>query len=1092
MLRRLPLSLPVLLLSLVFVALGPPRRAEADTVALDGNFGFVPEFLQWCLACPAVGWYLTPAADLPLTGFQTKFRGLFQAGAEDRSVTFEVLTERRDVPGASLLASASFDSGAARDTWSGVNFPKPLLLEAGKTYFLGFRNVQGLGTNVTQNPAATVLPPGLYLDTDGVNDGSYSVYAGAATPAALGAPLLRLFRATDVDADLLLDPEDNCPTVANAGQADANADGVGDACADVSVPREPNETPAQATPVPCGFTSSGAAISPLGDLDYYRFEAAAGTIVAVDLDAQIEGSSLDSEMGLFGPDGTRLTFSAGNPAPGEDFGDDSYFQAVLPTGGTWSVGVSSFPDRDVNGGDFFTSGPYTLRLTCSPPDPYEPNDTLPTASDLPCPGATTNAQIAPASDVDVYRIPAASGSRIVVDVDSDGIDSRVTLRSSSGSTVAFNDDGQAPGEPVSKDSYLSYDVPAPGTYTVAVESFLSAGPYTLTVSCGSSDPNEPNGSLATAAPLSCNSATASGTQLNPVGDVDFFQVTLPERTTIALDLDPAGRFRPNLEDSTLGLFDAAGKVAWLSDDGRGKNEDPSLTTVYIQDSFLLQTLPAGTHRFAVSSWDDYDFDGVSDSGAEPLGGGEYVLDLRCTALPPNPIPGVPWRDADDGAGGNDDAYGEHELPFVFPYKGRSITRIASNSNGVLELLEAGEECKICDRPRARDYAVATKSDLVYGADGDLVTGILLRNGPDRFRSTWIGSAYGESFAADTTIFEVSLHKDGRVRWKFFRMDAKAAKTGLFAGLHDGVTGVALGIPGGIQSLSGAAHRAFEYVPGAASIVEIPWDANETELDVADDAGLELALPFTMPFSGRQIQKIHLNTNGLVELMQAGESCAECSDPNTHALGHHATEALDAIFAANDDLVGGAIVRSSPRRVEIDWIAHTKSDGTLDENGLAFGVTLTPGGDLQWRFSDMPWNGFSGDLFSGLYDGVAGKAYEVETRSQTLYASPQWKAFARGTDGDGDGIPNAFDNCSAFANPSQRDTDGDFVGNDCDGDFNQDGLTNFSDLARLRQVFFGTDPHADLDGSGVVNFADLARFRGLFLKPPGPSGQVPAD
>lgn len=99
--------------------------------------------------------------------------------------------------------------------------------------------------------------------------------------------------------------------------------------------------------------------------------------------------------------------------------------------------------------------------------------------------------------------------------------------------------------------------------------------------------------------------------------------------------------------------------------------------------------------------------------------------------------------------------------------------------------------------------------------------------------------------------------------------------------------------------------------------------------------------------------------------------------------------------------------------------------------------------------------------------------------------------ASAVDTDKDGIEDPVDNCVNVANASQTDSDGDQFGNACDGDLDGDGIVNFSDLARMRIVFFQRDPDADLNGDGVVNFADLAMLRALFFKPPGPSGLLPA-
>ncbi|MFK8013918.1 MAG: hypothetical protein AB8G17_00580 [Gammaproteobacteria bacterium] len=90
------------------------------------------------------------------------------------------------------------------------------------------------------------------------------------------------------------------------------------------------------------------------------------------------------------------------------------------------------------------------------------------------------------------------------------------------------------------------------------------------------------------------------------------------------------------------------------------------------------------------------------------------------------------------------------------------------------------------------------------------------------------------------------------------------------------------------------------------------------------------------------------------------------------------------------------------------------------------------------------------------------------------------------DSDGDGVPDACDNCTVVANALQEDSDNDGFGNQCDADFNQDCVVNVQDLGFLRSVFFTNDPDADLNSDGVVNIIDLGVLRTLFFMPPGPS------
>jgi len=100
------------------------------------------------------------------------------------------------------------------------------------------------------------------------------------------------------------------------------------------------------------------------------------------------------------------------------------------------------------------------------------------------------------------------------------------------------------------------------------------------------------------------------------------------------------------------------------------------------------------------------------------------------------------------------------------------------------------------------------------------------------------------------------------------------------------------------------------------------------------------------------------------------------------------------------------------------------------------------------------------------------------------------------DRDGDGVPDVADNCIDEPNGPllpdaggnvQLDADRDGYGNACDADFNEDGIVNFVDLARMKSAFLSGNPVADLNGDRAVNFGDLAIMKRFFFQKPGPSG-----
>jgi len=145
-----------------------------------------------------------------------------------------------------------------------------------------------------------------------------------------------------------------------------------------------------------------------------------------------------------------------------------------------------------------------------------------------------------------------------------------------------------------------------------------------------------------------------------------------------------------------------------------------------------------------------------------------------------------------------------------------------------------------------------------------------------------------------------------------------------------------------------------------------------------------------------------------------------------------------------------------------------------------GLTLHPAMAYALNYEGSLLVDVEGHVLDGYFidkDGVIDDVFQIVKGSTS--------------DGDGDGAPDAFDNCMDVANASQCDSDQDGYGNLCDADYNNDGVVGISDFNLLRPAI-GTssppsDPVYDHNCDGVVAIPDFNVYRSFFGKVPGPSG-----
>jgi hypothetical protein len=206
------------------------------------------------------------------------------------------------------------------------------------------------------------------------------------------------------------------------------------------------------------------------------------------------------------------------------------------------------------------------------------------------------------------------------------------------------------------------------------------------------------------------------------------------------------------------------------------------------------------------------------------------------------------------------------------------------------------------------------------------------------------------------------------------------------------------------------------------------------------------------------------------------------------IGDPVTGTLEA-----DDAVSGP--NSTFTEADIPFVELTVGTLTTSGSGADLGTaTLSTDGDGEIVAGTIS---VQTEVDTGL--GIAIVDITVDAASETWQAETTFLglgvissgtlSFSRraGIDTDGDGVIDSEDNCIEIANADQRDTNGDFFGNACDPDLDNDGIVNTIDLGIFKNAFFGVGPDEDFNGDGVVNPIDLGVMKAFFFQPPGPSG-----
>lgn len=398
------------------------------------------------------------------------------------------------------------------------------------------------------------------------------------------------------------------------------------------------------------------------DVNMVSFAVAAGQVVDFDIDTPLNGpGGLGTYIRLFNSQGTQLAFNNDGAAPGENtVGYDSYLRYTFPTTDTYYLGVSNYNNVKYNPntgngdttGGLHSVGTYQLRIQTAPSLVSDPNDSISEATSL---GAITaarvnvSATISPDTDVNMVGFNVTTGQTVDFDINTmlngtGGLGSYIQLFDFSGTQLAFNNDGLAPGDArLGFDAYLRYTFAATGTYYLGVSNFNNVQYNPITGDGDTSDglntvgdyqlfvqalPVDWNDSISEASQLGLVSSTPITTNSSLVTDIDVNLVGFLVSAGEVVDFDIDTPFNgPGGLGSFVRLFSASGEQLAFNNDAAAPGEN-----VVGYDAYLRYTFASGgIYYLGVSNFNNMQYDPTTGNG-DTAGGlnsiGSYQLIIQ--------------------------------------------------------------------------------------------------------------------------------------------------------------------------------------------------------------------------------------------------------------------------------------------------------------------------------------------------------------------------------------------------------------------------------------------------------------------------------